>query len=301
MLIATITAYLFVSRVQQPIPAGWSKRNEVPGYRVAYSPDFLKGMNPTAVTLDSSVVRGFIPILSNWVVKKPLVKVAREVMRDLAQDRDVRELTDKQIESRGSICFTKELKDRFLKFHLSAGRAVVKKTATMTSYEISDQATYTRVQVTESPLYYGSKPSVWPLSAQRYQPLPPSFPSLPFTGIYAKPTSWSTSETPIGSTQYWVNWYLEEDAAVLVPRLARELQVSQDWKLSSPVKENRARFRPVNKKGGYVWLILEPVNTGRTRICVSWVDASKGLSGSLKSGTTKFKLRKGGDAIFHGR
>lgn len=291
MLIATVTTYLLISGVQHSTSLGSNKQTEVPGYKVAYVPGFLRGTKPNSRIDDSSVIRGYNPIISHWVIKKPFGKTARDAISELSTDGKLTTLTNKRIESLGHLSLRKNLSDRSLKFSISAGRYTVKKSGQTTVHSKTDLETYTSIQVQESPLPFGPKPNAWPRSAQKIQPLPIGFPRLPFKGIHEMPASWHTSEVPSGATQYWVKWYVKEDAAKLVPRLINELRMSQSWNATSELKEDRGRFTPVNKRSGYVWLHLGPVGKGTTVISISWVDLSSGLFNRLKVGNPKVKLK----------
>lgn len=276
-MFATLTALILTPAVQHPVPLDWSQRNEVGGYRLAYVPKILQGKKPYAVAPVAGAVRGYKPIMSYWVMKKPFTKVAKEAFVDLTPDRDVSELTDEQLSRRTVAIFSKKLADRLITYTVMAGRPVVKKSGNMTSYEFDDQATYTRVQVKERPLSYGVKPKAWPWSAQNVQPLPKTIPSLPFKGITAKPSEWMTDMTPAGATQYWVDWYVPEEAASLVPRLTKEVSAGKGWIINPPSQVGHAYMRPVAKKNAFLWVDIEPAGKGWTRISATWSDASTGL------------------------
>lgn len=234
-------------------------------------------MKPYSVSLVAGAVRGYKPIMSYWVMKKPFAKVAKETFGDLTPDRDVEGLTDEQLSHRSVAIFSKKLSDRSITFTVSAGRPVVRKSGKMTSYEFADEAVYTRIQVRERPLPYGVKPSAWPWSAKNIQPLPKTLPSLPFKGVKGKPSEWLTDLTPVGATQYWVDWYVPEEATTLVPRVTKEVSSGKGWRVNPPTRGGYAHMRPLVNGNTFLWVDLEPAGKGWTRISATWGDPSTGL------------------------
>lgn len=276
-MLAVLTTLLIAQTPQNHIPPEWSQRNEVPSYRVAFTPRILQGLKPYAVSLEPGVVRGYRPISSYWLIKKPFAKVAKEAFADLTPEY-MGNLTAEQLARRGVAIFSKRLGDRSLRIAIMAGRPVVKKTDRMTGYDHADMDSYTRIHIYERPLPYGATPRTWAKEAQEIPSLPKGVPALPFKEIKDKPTEWTPDGNADGSTSYRLVWYVPKDATVLMPHLTDELNKSKAWQISPYGTRGVLRAQRVTPKEAEFGRLEVGVDSkGWTKIEAIWTDVSTRL------------------------
>ncbi len=273
---------------QRTVPLEWSQRNDIPNYKAAFIPTALKDQKPHAVALGVGGVRGYRTVVSHWVVKEPFVKTSQRVLRELSQDAGVATIGENDLKQRGSAYGQKTMGDRVVQVLIQKGKPVVKKTKSSTSYEFADEEAYTRIRLIERPLLFGPMPKTWPKAALHADPLPKSFPGIPFKGSNVLLTRWTTDQTPVGATQYWIDWYVPEDSHQLVPKLIKQLHGQNTWRVPSNVNGRSIRIEPVKNGSNFVWMNIEsggatfeelPGN-GWTRITVSWTDPYTGIRSS---------------------
>lgn len=285
MLLAALTTVILSPAFQHSLPPPeWSQKNSVPDYRAAFLPNALRNLKPQSVSFQPGAVRGYRPIVSYWVIKKPFVEVATQALKEMTPDQGLANISERDLKARGSVNGQKTMGDRVVQMWIQKGRPIVKKEDKMTSYEYADESSYTRIRLVERPLLFGRMPSDWPKVAMHAPALPKSFPGIPFKGSNVVLTRWTTDETPVGATQYWIDWYVPESFQTLSPKLLKQLKSQSTWRIPAKASGQSIRVEPAENGGNFVWMSIEggggtyeelPANQW-TRITVSWCDPKSG-------------------------
>lgn len=294
MFVAALTTILLFPGSQHSTPPPeWSSKKEVPDYQAAFVPQSIRNLKPQSVSFQPGSVRGYRPIVSYWVIKKPFVEVASKSLMEMTPDQGLANMSDRDLKLRGSVNGQKTMGDRVVQVWIQKGRPVVKRDKNMTSYAYADEDTYTRVRMVERPLLYGKMPKAWPKVAMRAPQLPKNFPGQPFKGQNIMLTRWTTDKTPVGATQYWIDWYVPESFQTLSPKLLAQLKNQSTWKSPTSTSGQSIRIEPVKNGSNFVWMGIEsgggtfeelPANVW-TRITISWCDPTTGLRGkSMRAG-----------------
>lgn len=286
MSIALATAtFLLLGAGQYSDDSPWGDGNHVPGYRPAFTPTALKGVQPKYVGIDSRRgIQGINPIQSHYVVKKPFAQIATSILKELTPDRDLRYLTLEQIGRRGSAIGNKTFPDRILKFWIRDGRPTTG--SSNRGREYTGQGTYTLITVSERPLVVGPKPRHWPKVASKANPLPKTFPGLPISGFAKQPDMWAKEITPIGESAYYVVWIVPGKAETMAPKLVDRFEALPGWARANSRRADSFRVQPANGRTSQIaYVSLNPGNysfdevsaQGWTCISMVWADPATGL------------------------
>ncbi|HTQ09989.1 MAG TPA: hypothetical protein VMI31_07970, partial [Fimbriimonadaceae bacterium] len=238
----------------------WKNGCEIPGYRPAFVSNALAGVAPKNVTIRDDGVRQYRTISSCYVLKEPFAKAARSILTDMTPELPMDGMTDEMLTRRASLNAYKLLPDRLVAASVQAGRPVILKKGGVTSAEFGDMESYTLVTLSERPLYVGPAPKSWPAAARHSARLPKAFSGVPGAGLAKEPSFWSRGLTQGGGTQYWLGWYVHQDAKTYFPSLVERLKKSGAWEVSSSSPLN-IRCASV-KENGFVWLDLDQRRVG---------------------------------------
>lgn len=280
MIVATILL-LSIGRQDSGMEAPWAKGNSVPSYRPAYLPSVLKGKVPFNTYAADSCARGVRPIITLYVVDRPMPDVALSVLSEMTPDAGLKGSTKDFLNRRETATAYKVLSDRIVTVYVMKGRPAIIKHPTYTSREYADKERFSYVQLIERPLPVGPEPHSWAAEASNPPPVPPGFPAKPLSLIRSGYSEWSRSLTPVGGMQYWINWYVHDDYSSLTPKILKELANSKTWKVPQKTFPVSFRVNPQDKSRGLVYMDIsdasrtQPMLTaGWTEIQVSWTDSS---------------------------